>query len=135
MAFRILDMLGMDALELASVITAIGNHDEDSAVPVNPIAAALIIADKSDVRRSRVRRSDMKSLSDIHNRVNHAVESSELNLNVESRTLTLELVIDTEICAVMDYFEIFLKRMLLCKRAAEYLELKFHLKVNGNSLL
>jgi len=134
MAFRILDKLGMDAAEVATIITAIGNHDEGTAVPVNPLAAALILADKSDVRRTRVRNRDFAKF-DIHDRVNYAVERSALVLNVEKRTITLELSIDTQICSVMDYFEIFLTRMMLCRRAADYLDLTFKLDINGTILL
>ena len=135
MAYRMLDKLGIDPLENATIITAIGNHDEDTAVAINPVAAALILADKSDVRRSRVRRNDIRSLSDIHNRVNYSVEASELILDGENSAITLELTIDTEKCAVMDYFEIFMKRMLLCKKAAGCLRLKFRLRINGSVLL
>ncbi len=134
MAFRILDKLGMDAGEVATIITAIGNHDEGTAVPVNPLAAALILADKSDVRRTRVRNRDFAKF-DIHDRVNYAVEKSALVLNVERRTITLELSIDTQISSVMDYFEIFLTRMMLCRRAADYLDLTFKLDINGTILL
>lgn len=134
MAFRILDNMGMDVSEIATVISAIGNHDESTAVPVNAVAAALILADKSDVRRTRVRNADFATF-DIHDRVNYSVEMSKLVLNEEKREVTLHLTIDTSICAVMDYFEIFLERMLLCRRAADYLELKFKLVVNGVELL
>lgn len=134
MAFQILRDLGMDPDEIGSIISAIGNHDEHTASTVNEIAAALILADKSDVRRSRVRNRD-RSTFDIHDRVNYAVESSELVLNTESKTITLILQIDLEISSVMDYFEIFLTRMLLCKRAATYFGLTFKIVINGNSLL
>lgn len=128
MAFRILDNMGMPSEDIATVVTAIGNHDEGVGVPVNPIAAALIIADKSDVRRSRVRNSDFKSF-DIHDRVNYSVEESRLEIDKE--TVSLILKIDTEISSLTDYFEIFLGRMLLCRRAAEKLGLKFGLFING----
>ena len=134
MAFRLLDHLHMDPLDIAEVVTAIGNHDEGTGTPVSPMAAALILADKSDVRRSRVRNKEHQSF-DIHDRVNYAAERSELTLDPERRTLTLSLGINTEFCAVMDYFEIFLERMLLCRRAAEFLELTFKLDINGLSLL
>lgn len=134
MAFRILDNMGMDVSEVATVISAIGNHDESTAVPVNAVAAALILADKSDVRRSRVRNTDFATF-DIHDRVNYSVEMSKLELNEEKKEVTLHLTIDTNICAVMDYFEIFLERMLLCRRAADYLKLKFKLVVNSVELL
>ena len=134
MAFRILDNLGFCAEDIATIVSAIGNHDESNGVPVNPIAAALILADKSDVRRSRVRNSDEKSF-DIHDRVNYSVERSEVLLDLPGRTVTLSLSINTEVCAVMDYFEIFLQRMLLSRKAAETLDLKFRLEINGQILL
>ncbi len=134
MAFRILDHMGMDPSDVAAVITAIGHHDEATAFPVNPVAAALILADKTDVRRSRVRSKDPQSF-DIHDRVNYAVERSGLTLDRAQGTITLSLTINTEGCAVMDYFEIFLDRMLLCRRAAERLGLRFQLDINGSHLL
>ena len=134
MAFRILDNMDCPPEEIATIVTAIGNHDEGNGVPVNEVAAALILADKTDVRRSRVRNKEHQSF-DIHDRVNYAAERSELTLDPERRTLTLSLGINTEFCAVMDYFEIFLERMLLCRRAAEFLELTFKLDINGLSLL
>ena len=135
MSFRILDKLGMPADELATVICAIGNHDEGTGAPINEVAAALILADKSDVRRSRVRPGDHPPEGDIHDRVNYAVVDSGIELDVENRTLLLRLTIDTAICAVMDYFEIFLTRMMLCRRAAEYLGLKFRLIINDAAML
>lgn len=134
MAFRILDKLGMHPKDTAAVVTAIGNHDEATAFPVNEIAAALIIADKTDVRRSRVR-SRSTIYTDIHDRVNYAVENADLQLDTDAKTITLVLTIDTSICAVMDYFEIFLYRMVLCRKAAEFFGLKFKLNINGNALL
>ena len=124
----------MDAEEIATIISAIGNHDESTAAPVNPVAAALILADKTDVRRSRVRNRDTITF-DIHDRVNYAVERSDLKLDQEAGTLTLYLTIDTEISAVMDYFEIFLSRMLLCRKAAEYFSLTFKLVINDSIIL
>ena len=134
MAFRILDKMGMDPAEVATVITAIGNHDEHTAFPVNAVAAALILADKSDVRRSRVRNQDIINF-DIHDRVNYAVEHSDLILDTGAKTITLTLSINTQVCAVMDYFEIFLQRMLLCRKAAEFFSLTFRLEINGQLLL
>ncbi len=134
MAFRILDNLKMQPEEIASVIAAIGNHDEKTAFPVNPIAAALILADKTDVRRSRVRSKDTIAF-DIHDRVNYSVVKAENVINKEKNELELQLTIDTEICSVMDYFEIFLERMMLCRKAAEALGLRFRLIVNGQKLL
>ncbi len=134
MAFRILDKLGMAPEDVAVVITAIGNHDEHTAYPVNAVAAALILADKTDVRRSRVRNRATISF-DIHDRVNYAVEDSGVALDLAAKTFTLSITIDTGICAVMDYFEIFLTRMLLCRKAAEYFGLEFRLVINGSAIL
>ena len=134
MAFRILDNMGMEPEDVAAVITAIGHHDDATAFPVNAIAAALILADKTDVRRSRVRNRDTISF-DIHDRVNYAVERSEVSLDRDSKTFTLSLSINTEVCAVMDYFEIFLQRMLLCRKAAGFFGLTFKLDINGLTLL
>ena len=129
MAFRILDKMGMDPLEIAPVVTAIGNHDEGNGVAVNAVAAALRLADKSDERRTRVRNSDMSSF-DIHDRVNWSVEKSELKINTEKTLIKLKLQIDTRISSLVDYFEIFLERMLLCRKAAEKLGLSFKLIIN-----
>lgn len=134
MAFRILDKMGMPPADVAAVITAIGHHDDPTAFPVNPVAAALILADKTDVRRSRVRNNDVINF-DIHDRVNYAVERSEVLLDVPRGTVTLSLSINTQVCAVMDYFEIFLQRMVLCRKAAEFFHLQFHLEINGQILL
>ena len=134
MAFRILDKLEMDPCDIATIVTAIGNHDEGTGVPVNEIAAALILADKSDVRRSRVRNSDVASF-DIHDRVNYSVTSSELMINDSKDEIKLSLEVDTKYSSVMDYFEIFLSRMILCRKAAERLGLRFRLVINGQTLL
>ena len=134
MAFRILDKMGASPEETATIITAIGNHDEGTGVPVNAVAAALILADKADVRRSRVREKP-KATFDIHDRVNYAAEKSDVILEPDSKTITLDLKINTEICAVMDYFEIFTGRMLLCRKAAEFLGLQFKLDINDVYLL
>ncbi len=134
MSFAILRDIGADPDEIAKIIGAIGNHDEGTANPISPIAAALILADKSDVRRSRVRNTDYLTY-DIHDRVNYAVEKSSLVVSGLSKTAILDLTIDTKICPVMDYFEIFLNRMVLCKRAADYLKIKFELVINGLRLL
>lgn len=134
LAFRLLDKLGMEPDEIAIVISAIGNHDESTAAAVNPIAAALILADKTDVRRTRVRNQDLKTF-DIHDRVNFAVERSEIYFNEDKTSIILDLSIDTSICPVMDYFEIFLGRMLLSRKAAEYLNVKFELLINNQRLL
>ena len=134
LAFRILDKLQMPAEEIATIVTAIGNHDEGTGVPVDEIAAALILADKSDVRRSRVRNRDLATF-DIHDRVNYSVEKSELKISDDKKRITLFISIDTKYCSIMDYFEIFLGRMTLCRRAAEKFGLQFKLEINGQELL
>ena len=134
MAFRILDKMGMPADEIAAICSAIGNHDEHTAFPVNAIAAALIIADKTDVRRTRVRNRELSTF-DIHDRVNYAVEKARTELSEDKSAVVLTLEIDSEISPVINYFEIFLDRMLLCRKAAEKLDLKFELVVNGQRLL
>jgi len=134
LAYSILSQKGMEPDELCEIISAIGHHDEGTGGPVSPISAALILADKSDVRRSRVRSSQTID-NDIHDRVNYAVISSELAVDATARLIVLSLEIDMEISAVMDYFEIFLSRMLLCRKAAEYLGLKFELHINNTKLL
>ena len=134
MAFRILDKLGMPADEIATVCSAIGNHDESTAFPVNAVAAALILADKTDVRRTRVRNRD-KATFDIHDRVNYAVEKASTTLDAAGKAVVLDLQLDTGMSPVIDYFEIFLERMLLCRKAAEKLGLSFRLVVNGQTVL
>lgn len=134
MAFRLLEKMGMPAEDIATIITAIGNHDEKTAFPVNVVAAALIIADKTDVRRSRVRRKRTIH-TDIHDRVNYAVEKADLKLDTENKTITLCLTIDTKISAVMEYFEIFIERMLLCRKATDYFGFSFKLNINGNAIM
>ena len=134
MAFRILDNLGMDAEDIATIVTAIGNHDEGTGVPLNPISAALILGDKSDVRRTRVRNHDTASF-DIHDRVNYSVSESELKISEDKKEISLDLSIDAEYSSVTDYFEIFLARMLLCRKAAEILGMKFRLIINGQKLM
>lgn len=134
MAFRLLDKLGMDPAEISVVISAIGNHDESTAFPVNPVAAALILADKTDVRRTRVRNQDLSSF-DIHDRVNYAVTKSSAFLTEDRTEFVLRITVDTEISPVLDYFEIFMERMLLCRRASAKLGLQFRLSVNGQMML
>lgn len=134
MAFRILDKLDMPSEDVATVVTAIGNHDEGTGVAVNAVAAALIIADKTDVRRSRVRNTDISTF-DIHDRVNYSVRKSTVNIDKEKTSLILTLDIDTNFGAVMDYFEIFMGRMIMCRKAAESLGLSFKLVINGQQLL
>ena len=134
MAFRILDHMGMPPQDLSVIVTAIGNHDEGTGVPVDDVSAALILADKSDVRRSRVRNAD-ESTFDIHDRVNYSVTNSELKINDEHTQILLKLTVDTAISSVMDYFEIFIDRMVLCRKAAETLGLQFKLTINGQTML
>lgn len=134
MMFRLLDHKDMPPEDIATVVSAIGNHDEGTGVPVNEVAAALILADKSDVRRTRVRNID-PSKFDIHDRVNYSVEESRLSVDNLQKTVTLNLKIDTEISSVMDYFEIFLERMILCRKAADFLGLTFRLVINGQQML
>ena len=134
MAFRLLEERGMPPEEIALITTAIGNHDEGTGLPVNDMAAALIIADKSDVRRSRVRNQD-QSKFDIHDRVNYSVKQSSLQINDDRTQILLSLDVDTRYGSVMDYFEIFMERMLLCRKAAERLGLQFKLEINRQSVL
>ena len=134
MAFRILDNLDCDPEEIATIVTAIGNHDEGTGLPVNAVAAALILADKSDVRRSRVRNQDQTTF-DIHDRVNYSVKRSQLKINEEHTLIKLKLFVDTKYGSVMDYFEIFMQRMILCRMAAEMLGLQFKLMINEQQLI
>jgi hypothetical protein len=133
-AMRILDRMDMTPAEIAMVVAAIGNHGEDIGEAVNNVAAALVLADKSDVHRTRVRNSDMAAF-DIHDRVNYAAEHSFVRVDEKRKAVTLELKIDTKISPVMDYFEIFLTRMVLCRRAASFLGCDFELVINGVRLL
>ena len=134
MAFRILDRMNFPPEEIAAIVTAIGNHDEGTGVPVNAVSAALFLADKSDVRRSRVRQKADIAL-DIHDRVNYSVTDSRLRVDVEQKIVELELTVDTQVSSVMEYFEIFMKRMQLCRNAARTLGLTFKLAINGQILL
>ena len=134
MAFHILDRLGFCPAEVATVTTAIGNHDEGTGVPVNHVCAALILADKSDVRRTRVRNPEISSF-DIHDRVNYSVKKSVLKINEERTLIKLKLTVDTKYGSVMDYFEIFLGRMIMCRKAAEKLKLEFKLIINEQQLI
>ena len=133
-AFRILDKMGMDPEKIVDIVTAIGNHDEGTGVPVSALAAAIILADKSDVRRTRVRNYDPTTY-DIHDRVNYSTVESELKIDTEAKTIVLKLKIDTEISSIMDYFEIFLTRMLMCRKAAETLGLSFKLTINEQDFI
>ena len=134
MAFRILDNLGMPSDDIAKITTAIGNHDEGTGVAVNHIAAALIIADKSDVRKTRVRNTDTSQF-DIHDRVNYSVRKTAVKINEEHTIIKLKMSVDTHFCSVMDYFEIFLQRMIMCRKAAEKLGLEFKLIINEQQLI
>ena len=144
MAFRLLDCMGMPPEEIAAIIAAIGNHDENTARPINPIAAAVILADKCDVRRSRVRHPVDKqedeagkvvtTIQDIHDRVNYACVKSQVHV-CESGSVLLDLVIDEEICPLLDYFLIFTQRMQLCRNAADSLGTKFELIMNGSRIV
>ncbi len=134
MAWSLLQQMGCDPAEQATIVTAIGNHDEGNGVPVNAVAAALILADKADVRRSRVRNQD-ESTFDIHDRVNYSVKKSELKINHDRTLVKLKLTVDTRYGSVMDYFEIFMGRMILCRKAAEKLGLQFKLIINEQQLI
>ena len=134
MAWSILNDMGCDPEEIATIVTAIGNHDEGTGVPVNAVAAALILADKSDVRRSRVRNTDITNF-DIHDRVNYSVKKSALKINEDKTIVKLKLTVDTQYGSVMDYFEIFMGRMILCRKAAEKLGLQFKLIINEQQLV
>lgn len=134
MAWSILNDMGCDPSEIATIVTAIGNHDEGTGVPVNAVAAALILADKADVRRSRVRNKDMSTF-DIHDRVNYSVKKSAMKINEDRSLVKLKLTVDTQYGSVMDYFEIFMGRMILCRKAAEKLGLQFKLIINEQQLI
>ncbi|HHW40591.1 MAG TPA: HD domain-containing protein [Syntrophomonadaceae bacterium] len=134
LAFHLLNRMGMPPEEIATVIAAIGNHEEKTGYTVSNVAAAVILADKSNVHRSRVRKEDMATFT-TRDRVNYAATTSYLNIDPENREIVMHLTIDTEIVSVMDYFEIFLTKMLLCRRAANFLNCRFGLVINGNRLL
>lgn len=134
LAFTLLTEMGVDAGDIATIVTAIGNHDEGTGVAVNPVAAALIVADKTDVRRSRVRNPE-ESAFDIHDRVNYSVKKSQIKINEEKTLLKLKLTVDTRYGSVMDYFEIFMKRMIMCRKACEKLGLEFKLIINEQQLI
>ena len=134
MAWSILNDMGCNPAEMATIVTAIGNHDEGTGVPVNAVAAAMILADKADVRRSRVRNKDISTF-DIHDRVNYSVKKSQLKINEDRTIVKLKLSIDTKYGSVMDYFEIFMQRMLLCRKAAEKLGLQFKLIINEQTVI
>lgn len=133
MAFALLNEMGFDAGEIALIIGAIGNHEEPEGLPINVVAAAVILADKSDVHHTRVQNTDPATF-DIHDRVNYAVQKSHLAVDAEAKTITLELEIDVSVATVMEYFEIFVSRMVLCRMAAQILGCKFRLIINGHDL-
>ena len=130
----ILQEMQMPPSEIAQVLSAIGNHEEETGHPVNAVAAALILADKSDVHRTRTRNKELVAF-DIHDRVNYAAVKSSLDVNKDERIIRLRLTIETEICSIMEYFEIFLQRMLMCRRATEFLDCEFKLDINDTQLL
>lgn len=134
LCFNILSRLGMEPEEIATVVSAVGNHDEAVGSPINPVSAALILGDKTDVRRSRVRNIDFATF-DIHDRVNYAVEKANVKVDGANKIIELELTIDTAICPLMEYFEIFITRMMLCRKAADFLNTKFKLTMNGTKML
>ena len=133
-AWSVLSGMGCDPADMATIVTAIGNHDEGTGVPVNAVAAAMILADKADVRRSRVRNRDFATF-DIHDRVNYSVQKSTLQINKDKTFVELKLTVDTQFGSVMDYFEIFMQRMILCRKAAEKLGLQFKLIINEQQLI
>lgn len=136
MAFRLLEKMGMEAEEISRIITAIGNHDEKTAFPVNEIAAALILADKTDVRRSRVRLEEVATISeDIHDRVNYAVESADFVLDKEKKAFVLSIEVDETISSIAEYFEIFHDRMQLCRRAAKHFGYGFEVNMDGMKVM
>lgn len=133
-SFNILTRLGMDYNEIALITGAIGNHDEDCGIPVSPISAALIIADKSDMRRSRVRIKEMSAF-DIHDRVNYSIVNNQVRVSAVPPEILLDVTITTDISSVIDFFEIFHSRMLMCKRAAEFLGASFKLMINRSEIM
>ena len=133
-AFQLLTKMDMPPQDIAAIVSAIGNHDEGTGTAISPLSAAIIIADKTDVRRSRVRNTDFATF-DTHDRVNYAVTSGGLTVDAATREVLLTITIDSSICSVIDYFEIFLSRMLMCRRAADMLKASFGLIVNGSRIL
>ena len=134
LSYNILKDMGMDVGERTEIMMAIGNHDENTGTAVSNISAALILADKSDVHRDRVVNTNMSTF-DIHDRVNYAVTDANLEVNEKTRTVTLNLTIDTQICPVLDYFQIFMDRTMMSKYAAKFLHIWFELVINGTKLL
>lgn len=133
LAYQILKDMGMPLPDVLTVCTAIGHHDEKTGTAVDPISAALILADKTDVRRNRVQ-NPVKENFDIHDRVNYAALTSKLDIDMDKKVIQMNLKLDDNICSMMDYFEIFLERMMMCKRAAEILGCSFKLIANGSKL-
>ena len=134
LAYDILKEKGYPLDDIFIIMSAIGNHDEISGTPVNEVSAALILADKADIRRSRVRQLDLNEF-DIHDKVNYSVTSSNLSVDKENKLISLNLILDTNYSSVMDYFSIFSSRMVLCRKAAEYLGMNFCLKINDVTLM
>ncbi len=134
LAYEILKDMGMPVEERTEIMMAIGNHDEQTGTAVNDISAAVILADKSDVHRERVRNTNLSTF-DIHDRVNHAVTNAELKIDSETRKIILNLKIDTNLCPVLDYFEIFMDRTMMSKYAAKFLKIWFELVINDTKLL
>ena len=134
LSYQILKGMNMPLEEITEIISAIGNHDEKTGTAVSEISAALILADKSDAHRDRVTNTNMSTF-DIHDRVNYAVTNSELEVDAEQKKVILKLTIDTQICPVLDYFQIFMERTMMSKYAAKYLQIWFELVINGTKLL
>ena len=134
LAYNILKEMGMPIEEITEIMMAIGNHDENTGTAVSDISAALILADKSDVHRDRVVNKNLSTF-DIHDRVNYAVTNADLIMDEKERKVTLNLTIDTKISPVLDYFEIFMQRTMMCKHAAKYLKIWFELIINDTKLL
>lgn len=133
-AMRLLEKMNMNPAEIALIISAIGNHDEKTGNAVSSVSASLILADKSDVYRGRVRNEDFSTF-DIHDRVNYAVETTDLIIDKKEKIITLSITIDEKICSLIDYFELFLGRMLMCRRASNFLGCDFKMIVNGTKIL
>ncbi|MCE9558307.1 MAG: phosphohydrolase [Armatimonadetes bacterium] len=132
-AFTLLNEMGMPVEEIVPILSAIGNHEELSGMPISRMSAALIIADKSDVHWSRVQEED-KTKFDIHDRVNYAVQKSRVEMDKETKVIVLDLEIDTSFATVMEYFEIFLSRMVMCRVSAKLFDYRFTLRVNGTTV-
>lgn len=133
MAFQLLRDWKMPPEDISVIITAIGQHDEHSGTAVDPVSAAIILADKTDVRRNRVR-NPIRENFDKHDQVNYAAKSSSLKIDIAKKVIVLQIELDEDMCSMIDYFEIFLQRMLMCRRAAELLGLRFKVTANGNKI-